>query len=553
MKTSKKLLSALLALVMLLSCGVAAFAEGTGNWTPIPTSPSGLSAGDYYLDFTFDYYDWSPNVRDDRLAMWNAGEWYVDHDAHAVKGSFTVPAAMSDTGEAFTQVIDPSTDLYVFAVVKVGQWQPIPTSPAGLENGEFYLDFTYDWNAWSPASRQARLDMWNAGEWYVDHTNRMIKGTFTVPADQSESGVSFVRVVKPYTSESTDLYVKALMIVGNWVKIPTSPDGLQKGDVWFNFSKLFTSNPLTADEQAQLARFNAADWYADFDALMVKCVSSDPDLNGEYTNQHAWINCTEEVGVSWVPVSKTLAGLQVGDYYIDVNVFYQTAEAGYFTYFSAQYNAQYSDPMPAATAAQLHAKSAEITDMQFKSNVFAYNPGGNQYHYQLNGMPFPYARCMVSSGIGDQTMIVVDALAASIRQLDAATAAASPWVKVATSLENAEEGGYYIDFDDPAVMAAMNVSNPTPEDVAMVKGGEWYADFGRCVVCGKITQVINGESYTDWTPESSELFTYVKVKPVTPTEDPGEQENPQPQRPSFWRSIVSFFLRLVDFFKKLFK
>ena len=209
--------------------------------------------------------------------------------------------------------------------------------------------------------------------------------------------------------------------------------------------------------------------------------------------------------------------------------------------------------MPAATAAQLHAKSAEITDMQFKSDVFAYNPGGNQYHYQLNGMPFPYARCMVSSGIGDQTMIVVDALAASIRQLDAATAAASPWVKVATSLENAEEGGYYIDFADPAVMAAMNVSDPTPEDVAMVKGGEWYADFGRCVVCGKITQVINGESYTDWTPESSELFTYVKVKPVTSTDDPGEQENPQPQRPSFWRSIVSFFLRLVDFFKKLFK
>ena len=339
----------------------------------------------------------------------------------------------------------------------------------------------------------------------------------------------------------------------NWVQVPTSPAGLQKGGVWFNFSKLFTSNPLTADEQAQLARFNSADWYADFNALMVKCVSSDPDLNGEYTNQHAWINCIEEVGVNWVPVSKTLAGLQVGDYYIDVNVFYQTAEAGYFTYFFAQYNAQYSDPMPAATAAQLHAKSAEITDMQFKSDVFAYNPGGNQYHYQLNGMPFPYTRCMVEPGIADQTMIVVDALAASIRQLDAATAAASPWVKVATSLENAEEGGYYIDFDDPAVMSAMNVSNPTPEDVAMVKGGEWYADFGRCVVCGKLTEVINGETYFIWTEESADLFRFVKVKPAAPTEDPSEQENPQPQRPSFWKSIASFFLRLVDFFKKLFK
>lgn len=339
----------------------------------------------------------------------------------------------------------------------------------------------------------------------------------------------------------------------NWVQVPTSPAGLQKGAVWFNFAKLFTGSDMTAAEQAQLSRFNAAVWYADFDALMVKCVSSDPNLDGEYTNQHAWFNCIEEVGVSWVPVSKTLAGLQVGDYYIDINVFYQTAEAGYFTYFSAQYDEQYSDPMPAATAAQLHAKSAEITDMQFKSDVFAYNPGGNQYHYQLNGMPFPYARCMVDSGIGEQTMIVVDALAASIRQLDAATAAASPWVKVATSQENAGEGGYYIDFDDPTVMAAMNVSEPTQEDIDMIKAGNWYADFSRSVVCGKLTEVVAGEAYYIWTEESADLFRFVKVKPAASTEDPGAQENPQPQRPSFWKSIASFFLRLVDFFKKLFK
>ena len=338
----------------------------------------------------------------------------------------------------------------------------------------------------------------------------------------------------------------------NWVQVPTSPAGLQKGDVWFDFTKLFTSSPLTAAEQAQLARLNAAVWYADFDALMVKCVSSDPDLGGIYTNQHAWINCTSEVGVSWVPVSKTLAGLHIGDYYIDTAVFYQTAEAGYFAYFSDQYDAQYSDPMPAATAAQLHAKSADLADMQYKSDVFAYNPGGDQYHYQLNGMPFPYTRCMIEPGIASQTMIAVNALAASIRQLDAATAAASPWVSVATSAEGAEEGGYYIDFDDPVVQTAMNMNNPTAAEIAMVKDGEWYADFSRSVVCGKITEVINDETYTNWTPESSELFSYVKVKPAASTEDPGASENPQPQRPNIWRSIVSILLRLVDFFKKIF-
>ena len=233
----KKALSIILALIMTLSLSAVALADD-GNWTSIPTSPNGLNNGDYYLDFTFDYYDWSPNVRDDRLAMWNSGTWYVDHNAHAVKGSFYVPANMSDTGEAFTQNIDPSTDLYVFAVVKVGQWVRIPTSAAGLSNGEYYLDFTFDWNAWSPNVRQDRLDMWNAGEWYVDHAARMIKGLFTVPASQSESGTSFVQVIKPYSDDSYGLYVNALMKVGNWSALPASANGLSAGDLYMDTTAL---------------------------------------------------------------------------------------------------------------------------------------------------------------------------------------------------------------------------------------------------------------------------------------------------------------------------
>ena len=343
----------------------------------------------------------------------------------------------------------------------------------------------------------------------------------------------------------------------NWVPVPTSPDGLQKGAVWFNFSKLFSAN-MTAEETAQLARFNSAVWYADFDALMVKCESSDPDLNGIYTNQHAWINCTEEVGVSWVSVSKTLAGLQVGDYYIDRDVFYQTAEAGYFAIFSAQYAAEYDEPMPAATAAQLTAKCAELTDMQYQSDVFGYNPGGNQYHYQLNGMPFPYARCMVGTGIADQMMVVVDALAASIRQVDAAALAASPWVKVAASADDAEEGGYYLDLTDTqALMAALGMTQaPSEEDMALITSGEWYADFNRGVVTGKIIEPASltgaDEDITVWLPESEALFDMIKVKPASQPDDPDEQEQSESPFQSIMRKVVSFFLRVVEFIKKMF-
>ncbi len=88
----------------------------------------------------------------------------------------------------------------------------------------------------------------------------------------------------------------------------------------------------------------------------------------------------------------------------------------------------------------------------------------------------------------------------------------------------------------------------------MIKNGEWYADLGRGVVCGKLTMTDNGETFSCWTEESAELFRYVKVKPAA--EDPAGEEpegptDPQPQRPGLWKRIVSFFLRLVDFFKKI--
>ena len=346
----------------------------------------------------------------------------------------------------------------------------------------------------------------------------------------------------------------------NWVLVPTSPDGLQKGAVWFDFSKLFSSN-MTAEETAQLARFNSAVWYADFNALMVKCESSDPELNGVYTNQHAWINCTEEVGVSWVDVNKSLAGLHVGDYYIDKVVFYQTAATGYYTYFSAQYAAEYDDPMPADTATQLMTMSVQLTDAQYQSDVFAYNPGGNQYHYRLNGMPFPYARCMIGTGIADQTMIVVDALAASIRQVDAETAAANPWIRVVTSVEAAEEGGYYLDLTDTqALMDALGMTQaPTEEEMAMLASGTWYADLNQGVVTGKIVfpaeEVGTEEDMTEWIPESEALFALLRVKPVTEPEKT-DQTDTQDQSDSivirFIKGITSFFLRVVDCLKKTF-
>ena len=75
---------------------------------------------------------------------------------------------------------------------------------------------------------------------------------------------------------------------------------------------------------------------------------------------------------------------------------------------------------------------------------FLYNPGGNLCVWCVANMPasiiFPFADSYV--------MIAAEAAQAALRQADAATVAASPWVSVASSIEDAEEGGYYLDFSD---------------------------------------------------------------------------------------------------------
>lgn len=368
MKT-KKVLSLMLALLMALSLGITAFADGDGNWVSIPCSPDGLADGECYLDWT-PYWTYIAQNEDPPLPagyaqamtdIYNSGAWFIDYDVPALKGTITIPAEMTGTGEAETEeisadsllhavinevgaqwlpvskttaglsdgdwyidlsgdrstialtpeeitslahtvddhllYIDPDSrylkykvvfngelgnwyDVYylplipqtlkywdgtldlldVFPIVQFEDeynWTPIPTSPEGLENGEYYLDFTYDWNAWSPNVRQARLEMWNSGEWYVNHTKRMVKGSFTVPAEQSDTGTSFVKEYNPYTQDSYGLYSNALMRVGDWVKIPTSPDGLSAGDFYMDVPALAAVLGMNESD------LNGVDYYGD--------------------------------------------------------------------------------------------------------------------------------------------------------------------------------------------------------------------------------------------------------------------------------------------------
>ena len=311
-----------------------------------------------------------------------------------------------------------------------------------------------------------------------------------------------------------------------WTYLPTSPEGLSDGDMWFDCTYLVGSDATEEEIAALQSLFSAGSWYVKMDEHLVKCVS-DNELNGTYTrSQEPYILCIREVGVSWVDVYKDLAGIQVGDYYLDEAVFRSVCAEKFTDYFMPQaidsYTQQYGTAPTEEQTATIRASlktqiENNVVETYWSGNIYSYNPHGTFYRYKINTLPVPWGYYIVDGGIARQMMIVVEALEASIRRADAATVASSPWKKVASSIEDAEEGGYYIDFTDTAaVMAAFNMTQaPTAEDMEMIRSGEWYADFDRRVVTGKITvDAGNGELYSTWIPESEALFDLLKVKPV---------------------------------------
>lgn len=146
MKTSKKLLSVLLALVLALSCASLAFAEETDPWVHIPTSPEGLQKGDLYLLFDDN---WCQGVTQPGAGYaglhtaecMTAGTWYVNLKNYQVKGTYTSLAAYTTSGTDETVTVEPSEYIFYFAVKEVGvDWIPVATSMEGLLDGDWYID-----------------------------------------------------------------------------------------------------------------------------------------------------------------------------------------------------------------------------------------------------------------------------------------------------------------------------------------------------------------------------------------------------------------------------
>ena len=370
-----------------------------------------------------------------------------------------------------------------------------------------------------------------------------------------------------------------------WTYLPTSPDGLEDGDMWIDFRGVFDPDASEEENQALLDYYNSGTWYVKLDEHLVKCENGPENLNRIFTrSQMPFLLCIKEVGVSWVDVrTDCFADIQVGDYYLDKEVFRSVCTEKFTEYYLPQalesYEEHYGEAPTEEQAAEIRANlktsvEENLVETFWTGYSYSYNPHGTFYRYKLTTLPVPWGYYLVDGFIAKQMMLLVEVLDASLRVADAATVASSSWQRVASSIEEAEEGGYYIDFTDiPAVMAAFGTEQtPTEEDMAIVKRGEWYADFDRGVVTGKISETVEGDAISFWFPESEDLFALLKLKPVsepepqvTPeepaTDEPGNTDNggntddggSRPGRVPFWQRIVDFFNRIINVFRSAFR
>ena len=471
MKTGKKLLSVLLALVMLASLGTFSFAadgdEVSYDWKPIPTSPEGLGHGAYYLDFTYDWENWSPDTRQARLDMLNAGEWYVDHGNRVVKGVYDVPAELSETGVAFVRTVDPDTDLYAMALAVVYDWRPIPTSSNGLSHGDFYLDFSFQANGWDPGVRQATLNAWNAGSWFVDYELCAVKGSVSIPAELSATGEAFVKTVKP----DEGVYFYSLRMVGNWELLPHSADGLSDGNLYMD-TDFLTQTLAGSNDPYAAARYASYDYYVDTDLLYMRVVGRFNGVDMDMLYNAFWLG-VKEVGTDWegdcwIPVNTYTEGLNEGDWYMDFE-----EELAYAVEQGIYAPGDTDGPHMRA----MYERNGTTYYINPNSRIFKYKvvSGTSASFY-----PWGYLQSQVPGANNVMLDRFMNRVNRSIKQYHVVN---YTWDPIPTSPDRLADGECYLDFTH----IRDNYSDEhRPLAVAMYNEGEWYIDYGRMVLKGSI-------------------------------------------------------------------
>ena len=303
---------------------------------------------------------------------WSTDEAELDHPARKIR---TCSACQQ------TETEDISFDGYT--------WIPLPTSPDGLEEGDYYLDFS-DFFGAAELDNEA-LAIYNSGDFAFVPDQLLFREKITIPAVLSESGEDVVyELVDFVENDGFEFMVYSLRQVGEqWLPVSKTTEGLQTGDWYVDLSA------ADAETRAKLSESEIF-YNPNGDLLKYKVITPDlqesnlsmffplmtnwSNLYGEWSGDesyspHPFYSWPEVCPVrqyiapeetEWIRLPFTTDGLSDGDWYLDLDAFVDAIGRGK------------TDEEKAEARAQIE-----------QHVVFSYNPGGDQYVYKFEytGLP----------------------------------------------------------------------------------------------------------------------------------------------------------------------
>lgn len=180
MKHVKKMLSVLLAALMLVSLCSAALAE-EDHWIPVHTSSEGLQKGDYYL-----YLEWLSEITKDWENAWGAET--LSEDELTLRQTYFGPDSHPEEYQWFVNFVDydfprlrvdlPNGEQYFcdrdwsrFFLI-VADWKPVAFSTENLKDGDYYFDL----DAYVEYLREEGVHTDEEIEYYIEAWREMVAG-----------------------------------------------------------------------------------------------------------------------------------------------------------------------------------------------------------------------------------------------------------------------------------------------------------------------------------------------------------------------------------------
>ncbi len=209
---------------------------------------------------------------------------------------------------------DSHPEYFTFLMTMPAFGDPLPTSPDGLSDGDYWFDKEGLWAAVSPQMNESERAQYMDASYYLSEDGTILRKTFVF---ESGSMINTDELVL----DDPDTMCNFLRQVGvepnaGFVLLPKSDEGLEIGDYWFDADAL--ARTIGGDFEVY---YKNADYYLSEDGetlriiLLGKSTDSFKSEHGYYFNYLHQVGIDPNAGFTKLPISDS--GLDDGEYWYD--------------------------------------------------------------------------------------------------------------------------------------------------------------------------------------------------------------------------------------------